>query len=109
MQITAKNKNDSEVMKILDQLGKIGVRVDFDENTIDIDLPRFRKATNRNAGRKAQSLKVDGEFKDISVEEVRLMMKRDGAEQVAKYLGISKRNLYYRLKEAEETGASFIY
>ena len=37
------------------------------------------------------------------------MMKRDGAEQVAEYLGISKRNLYYRLKEAEETGANFIY
>ena len=71
MQITAKNKNAPEITKIIDQLEKIGIRIDFDEHTIDIDLPRFRKATNRNAGRKAQSLKVDGEFTEISVEEVR--------------------------------------
>ena len=53
MQITAKNKNAPEITKIIDQLEKIGIRIDFNEHTIDIDLPRFRKATNRNAGRKA--------------------------------------------------------
>ena len=69
---------------------------------LTIDPEAYQKAMSRNAGRKQKAVRIGGEFREISVQEVRQMIREKGADETAAYLGISRRTMYNRLKEAEE-------
>lgn len=64
----------------------------------------FNNARKRNAGRVSLGLKYQGGYGKIPLAEIKARMKEIGAAAVAKELGVSRRTLYYRIKEAEENG-----
>ncbi|MGN1388199.1 MAG: helix-turn-helix domain-containing protein [Bulleidia sp.] len=109
--ITLYDAGTEEYQKAAEMLKKVGVRLeavypDDPEHPaylkLTIDPDAYQKAMNRNAGRKQKAVMIGGEFREISVQEVRQMIHENGADQTAAYLGISRRTMYNRLKEAEE-------
>jgi hypothetical protein len=91
-------------------LEKVGISLDTSSGELEllVDTDIFKHVTNRNAGRKAQSLRIDGQFAEITVAEVRSMISEIGSDTTAEYLGVSRRNLFYRLKAAEESHYDFL-
>ncbi len=109
--ITIYDAGTEEYHNAEEMLEKVGVRMeaiypDDPEHPaylkLTIDPAAYQKAMRRNAGRKQKAVMINGEFREISVAEVRQMIHEKGADETAAYLGISRRTMYNRLKEAEE-------
>ena len=109
--LTGKNSETEEFKKAAVLLEKVGIFLDMSSGELEllVDTDVFKRVTNRNAGRKAQSLRIDGKFAEITVAEVRAMISEIGSDATAEYLGISRRNLFYRLKAAEESHYDFLF
>ena len=108
--LTGKNSETEEFKKAAALLEKVGISLDTSSGELEllVDTDIFKHVTNRNAGRKAQSLRIDGQFAEITVAEVRSMISEIGSDTTAEYLGVSRRNLFYRLKAAEESHYDFL-
>ncbi len=109
--VTIYDAGTKEYRQAEEMLNKIGFRLeavypDDPEHPaylkLSIDPVLYHKAMSRNAGRKQKAIRISGDFKEISVAEVRQMIREKGADETAAYLGISRRTMYSRLKEAEE-------
>lgn len=58
----------------------------------------------RFAGKPTKSLP-----RKYSIEEINIRIKNEGAEAVAKDLGIGRSTLYYKIKKAKNEGNSYLY
>lgn len=72
------------------------LHIHFDENEV-------QKKISRNAGKPRIKLKTG--LVDLDIIKIRI--KEETAESVAHDLGISRRTLFRRIKEAEEEGTNF--
>ena len=103
--------SDRDMETVNEILNKVGVHIDRDNSDLQItlDMDAFTAHAKRNAGRKYIPLKKDGYLIEYTVEEMRKMIKEKTAAEVAKELGISRRTLFRRLKEAKELGYTKIF
>jgi transcriptional regulator of acetoin/glycerol metabolism len=103
--------SESDIDSINDLLRSVGIHLDRDNMDLQLtlDMDAFTKHAKRNAGRKHIPLKKDGFLAEFSVAEMKGMIKEKTAAEVAKELGVSRRTLFRRLKEAKELGYSTIF
>ncbi len=110
------DKDSAEFKEMSRKLSKLGINVIVTENDnsipemhLEINEDIFRKKTTRNAGPKNKPVKIDGRLSEITVEEARDLIRVFGREEAGKYLGISGKTLYRKLKEAEQFGWDKIF
>lgn len=72
------------------------LHIQYDENEV-------QKKISRNAGK--PRIKLNSGMVDLDIIKKRI--KEDTAESVAQELGISRRTLFRRIKEAEEGGTNY--
>ena len=103
--IRNKSEGTEEFLHVEEKLKSIGVEIRTGEELVLVfDEDKFNNARKRNAGRVSLGLKYQGGYGKIPLAEIKARMKEIGAAAVAKELGVSRRTLYYRIKEAEENG-----
>lgn len=92
----------SELNEILRKMGsEISVEPTADENfsylTIIFDTKKAHDFLSRGAGRKRKE-----PTSDYSIAEIRKMLEKEPAEEVAKKLGVSRATLFRRLRALKE-------
>ena len=97
-------EDDSQVEKLNNLMTIFGGKAEIKRSEflshliVSYDEEKLKKWKSRNAGRIAN-------FYDLSVSEVRDMIKQLGAEPAAKKLGMTKQGMYKRLKRCDESGS----
>ena len=90
-----------DILLFNEQLKGFGIAIDMQKHEASIDPSLFYRMKNRNAGRPYSILKENGYLAHITKGEVKERMKNENAEEIAASLGISRRTLFRRLKEAQ--------
>ena len=99
--------SDQDLADLNDMFESIGLHFERDEKQysgniiIEADDEVYAKAVRRNAGRPYAILKENGYLAHVTKGEIRKRMETDTASEIAKQLGISRRTLFRRMKEAE--------
>ncbi len=93
--------SEEDILLFNEQLKAFGITIDLQKHEASIDPPLFLRMKNRNAGRPYSILKENGYLAHITKGEVKERMKNENADQIASSLGISRRTLFRRLKEAQ--------
>ena len=100
-----KSEGTDEFEYVLKRLERVGVEIKTgDEMVLIFDSEKYNTAMKRNAGRISLGLKYKDGYGKIPLAEIKARIKEVGAETVAKELGVSRRTLFYRIKEAEDNG-----
>ena len=107
--------NKEEADGLAKALGPFGIQVKYDRSdymndyyklTFVFDKENLQLKRTRNAGIKAR---YNERVYDETVESVRLRLRRESQEAVAKSLGISRMTLYRKLKKAESENRNSDY
>lgn len=102
--VTKDEKQEFDKLTLLLDLLKIDNDIQDGFLTITYeDLEVYHKL-HRSNGRKRKDLNSI-----LTITEVQRMIDKKTAEHVANRLGISRRTLFRRLKQAEESGSKYLY
>lgn len=93
-------KEENNICELNEILEGLGIQIDLQAQSIYVDEERLNRMRSRNAGRHYAILKENGFLAHITKGQVRERMKSEKAEEIAAALGISRRTLFRRLKEA---------
>lgn len=93
-------KSKTDINDLNEMLESLGIRVDPMALTVHMDTETFRRAKTRKAGRPYAILKENGYLAHLTKGEVKERMTEESAAEIAASLGISRRTLFRRLKEA---------
>lgn len=97
-----------EMEPLLQRLG-INIVIERGEMHLEINEKTLKRHMTRYAGAKPKGIKINGSLSEITLEEARELIRVFGREEAGKYLGISGKTLYRKLKEAEELGWKTIF
>lgn len=91
---------ENKIDELNELLEGFGVQIDLQAQNVYVDEERLKQMRKRNAGRHYAILRENGFLAHITKGQVRERMKSEKAEEIARKLGISRRTLFRRLKEA---------